>query len=395
MPVNLLACLYVLALLAGAASLVYLSGAIVGMARFRPRPTNETAGLSAATVLKPICGLDAGLYENLCSFCRQDYPEFQIVFGVRDAQDPAVAIIERVIAEHPERDLCLVVNPRIVGSNYKVSNLINMLVRAKHPLIVVADSDMRVRPDYLASVIAPFADAKVGAVTCLYRGLADQNWVSQLSAMHINEGFLPSVLVALSLGKLDFCFGATMAVRRTTLERIGGFEAIANQLADDHLLGTLVSRQGEDVRLAPYLVDNIIRERDVFAVLHHELRWARTLLTLAPVGYSLSFVTHPMTLALIGVPLAWISGLANWPAYTLLAVALVLRLLLHYVSRERLGLATPATPALTLLRELLSFGVWAGSFLGRSVSWREQNFSVDRDGQMAALDRYSRGSVKP
>jgi ceramide glucosyltransferase len=395
MPVTLLACLYVLALLAGVSALVYLGAAIAGMARFRPRPTAEIAGLPAATVLKPICGLDAELYENLCSFCRQDYPEFQVVFGVRDAHDPAVEIIERVIYEHPERDLCLVVDHRTVGSNYKVSNLINMLGRAKHAILVVADSDMRVRPDYLASVIAPFADAKVGAVTCLYRGLANDNWVSQLSAMHINEGFLPSVLVALALGKLDFCFGATMAVRRTTLARIGGFEAIANQLADDHLLGKLVSRQGEEVRLAPYLVDDIICERDLFAVLHHELRWARTLLTLAPVGYSLSFVTHPMTLALMNIPLAWIGGLAAWPAYTLLAAALVLRLLLHTISRRRLGLHAPAAPVLTLLREVLSFGVWAGSFLGRSVSWREQNFLVDRDGQMAALDRYSRGTLKP
>ncbi len=364
------------------ASLAYLLLALFATQRFGRRPAPPAGPTPPVTILKPVCGLDWELYENLRSFCLQDYPEYQVIFGVADRNDPAVAVVERLIREFPDLDLSLVIEARTVGSNRKVCNLINMYPQARHDLLNIADSDMRVSADYLVAVMGAFADPAVGAVTCLYTGTPRGGIASRLGAAFINEWFGPSVLVALTFQKLNFCFGATMAVRRDVLERIGGFNRLAQSLADDYLLGNLVSALGYKVALAPYLVENIVHEPGLSALFHHELRWARTVRTVQPIGYSLSFVTYALPVALLVFAL-WPSV---WVAGAVVAAATGLRVLLHFVVRRRLALKGPARPWLVPFRDCAGFAVWAASFLGREVSWREQRFFVHSDGNLSSKE---------
>jgi len=346
-----------------------------------PRPGPSGGPLPPVTLLKPVAGAEPNLESNLRSFCTQDYPEFQILFGVRDGRDPAIPIVERLVREYPQRHAALVVDARVAGSNYKISNVLNMMPHARHDLLVVADADCRVGPTYLAEVAAAFADPAVGAATCLYKGtplrprLADR-----LGAMFINEWFLPSVLVALLTEPLRYCFGATMAVRRDVLQKIGGFEALASYLADDYMLGHLVAGAGLKVVLVPHLVDITVDEGSPAALLRHELRWARTMRTVRPVGYALSGLTD-------AIPLTILCGaIRGFGSVDLLLVGLaaVLRVLAHYATRARLNLPGPAVPWLVPIRDLLTFGIRVMSFTGRRVAWQNQGFIVRPDGRMVA-----------
>lgn len=329
-----------------------------------------------ATLLKPLHGDEFELLENLRSFCVQEGGDYQIVFGVRDPDDPAIAVVERIRAEFPERDIDLVVDPRVIGANRKVSNLANMASRAKHDLIVVSDSDMRVGPDYLATVIGAFADPAVGAATCLYRGQPRADLPSRLGAMFINEWFLPSALIPAVFGRLSYCFGATMAVRREALSAIGSFETLANLLADDYMLGNLVARQGFKVALVPYLVENVIVEPSVKDLFLHELRWARTMRSVQPVGYALSSVTEMMPLAAIAAVLLFLNAASALPALGLCAVAVILRVALQ-MAVCTLGPARGRFfPWLIPFRDLLSLAVRVISFFGNRVLWRDAAYVI-------------------
>lgn len=345
-----------------------------------PRARPYAGVMPPITILKPIAGAEPNLEENLRSFCAQDYPDFQVLFGVRDPQDPAIPIARRLVAEFPART-ALVVDQAVAGSNYKISNVLNLMPHARHDLLVVADADCRVGPTYLAEIAAAFADPAVGAVTCVYKGtplrprLAD--W---LGAMFINEWFLPSVLVALLQEPLRYCFGATMAVRRDVLQAIGGFRPLASYLADDYMLGHLVAARGYKVVLAPHVVDITVDERSLPALVRHELRWARTMRTVRPISYALSGLTDAVPLALIWGAVRGFENIDLW----LLGAALGLRILTHYVARVRLKLAGPAVPWLVPVRDLLTFAIRVMSFTGRRVAWQNRGFIVQPDGRMVA-----------
>lgn len=370
---------FVVALAACTASILYLLWAIISVRLFERRQAAAGRRFAPVTVLKPVCGLDPGLYVNLRSFCEQDYPEYQVIFGVRSADDPAIDVINRVIRDLPGRDLSLVVDERAIGANGKVSNLVNMYGRAKHDILVVADSDMRVDRNYLKAVAAPFDASNVGAVTCLYKSSPVGGLASVLGSMFINEWFLPSVLVALTFMPVKFCFGATMAVRRSALEAIGGFPALASHIADDYMLGKLIAERGYKVAVARYMVENVVLEPDLKTLVRHELRWARTVRSVQPLGYSFSFVTNGVTMAFLFLLVAQFSALG----WALLAVALALRILLHYYVRAVFGIRGLATPWLVPLRDVLGFLVWCGSFFGRGVHWREQSYMLGAGGELA------------
>jgi len=365
-------------LLAGSsAGCAYLAYAGWVTRRFAARAQQRPVRSPPVSVLKPLCGEDPELYENLASLCRQDYPAWQIVFGVQDAADPAIAVVRRVMAEFPAAELKLVIEAGRRGGNLKVANLQNMVPAARHDVIVIADSDMRVSPDYLATVTAPLLDPAIGLVTCLYRGVPTGGFWSRLAALHINHGFLPQAMVADSLGASGGCFGATLALRRDTLAAIGGLAAIADQLADDHALGAAVRGLGRTVVLSPYLVDNVIAEPSLAALFRHELRWARTIRLVAPAGFLGSIVTHPMALALGALAL----GTQPIAAPVLLLAALSCRALMVRMVDRALGLV-PTPLWLMPGRDLLSFAVFAASFFARKVAWRDRTFRVGRDGQL-------------
>jgi ceramide glucosyltransferase len=358
---------------------VYLIGAAAAVLRFARRPLPVASNQPAVSVLKPLHGDEPDLYENLRSFAEQDYPGLQIVLGVNDAQDSALPAVHALIRDLPACDITLVVDARARGSNKKVANLENMFEVARHDVIVLADSDMRVDRHYLSAVTAPLRDPQTGVVTCLYKGVPAGGKWSPLGAMHIDFGFLPSALVAKSLGLGGGCFGATIALRRETLERIGGFARLRDELADDHRIGDEVRALGLSVVLSPYIVEARVFERSLADLWRHELRWARTVRAMAPAGFAGSVLSHPLVIAALAAAMAGFGLTAS----TFLVISWVLRWGTARVIAAALGLP-PAKPWLLPLRDALSFAVFVASFFGRTVFWRDQVFHVEASGRMTA-----------
>jgi ceramide glucosyltransferase len=333
------------------------------------------------TILKPLCGTEPETYECLKSFCDQDYPEFQIVFGVADSADPALAIVQQLQREFPRRDLQIALDRREHGSSRKISNLINMMALASAEYLVIADSDVRVARDYLSKIVVPLLDPQVGIVTCAYRGVSRQGLWSVLGSLFINDWFMPSVRVAAWAGSRSFAFGATIALRREVLAKIGGFSAISNHLADDYRLGELTRRLGLRTELSEVEVEVVVAERSFADLAQHELRWLRTIRAIRPAGYGFYFVTFGIPVALMGTFLAQ----ARPPALAMLATVLMTRMLL-FVGRRRHGFSL-ALISLIPLRDFLSLSLWGWSFLTRRVIWRDEHFEILRDGSALPIVR--------
>ena len=340
---------------------------------------NSTATLPAITILKPVAGLEADLYENLCTFCAQDYPQFQVVFGIPQADDPAAAVIADVARAFPGRAIVLVTGRAASARNLKVAQLMEMVKSAAHELLVVADSDTRVDSGYLRAVASAFADDDVGAATCVYRGAPRSGIASALGALMIDDQFVPSVLVAAG-GGVRFCLGATMAVTRRALHTIGGFAALSDYLADDQMLGELVSRAGTRVAIAPYVVDHIVDEPTLRKLWSHELRWARTSRAARPWGYMGYFITFVWPPALVYLLVAGSTTLG----LAILGAAVALRVASHYASRAGLRARGRDSLWLVPLRDVMGLAVWACSFFGRGVRWRDRALRIDARGRIVA-----------
>jgi ceramide glucosyltransferase len=356
----------------------YLIGAAVAVARFVRHPLSTSPHQPAVSILKPLHGMEPGLYENLRSFADQDYPSVQMVFGVNDPRDSALPIARALISDLPARDIALVIDPRSRGSNQKVANLENMLMAARHDILVLADSDMRVDRHYLAAVTAPLQDPRTGVVTCLYKGVSTGGKWSELGAMHINFGFFPGALVAEALSLGGGCFGATIALRRDTLERIGGgFARLRDELADDHRIGDEARALGLAVVLSPYVVEAHVAEPTFADLWQHELRWARTVRTIAPAGFAGSVLSHPVPIAALAAAAAGF-GLTSC---VFLVISCLLRWTTARVIARALGLP-PAKLWLLPVRDALSFAVFVVSFFGRTVFWRDRILHVEASGRM-------------
>jgi len=339
------------------------------------------------TVLKPVCGFEPNLMENLFSFCDQDFPAYQVIFGVQDHNDPAITVIKSIIARFPHKDLSLVIDKHAMGGNPKVNNLVNMFKKARHDIIVIADSDICVRRDYLKAVSAPFINTKVAATTCLYTATGDNNLASRLGIMFINDWFLPSALISALSVDLKFCFGASMAIRRNVLAEIGGFETLTNFLADDYVLGNEVSGLGHKVALVPYLVENLVFEESLKSLFLHELRWARTIRSVQPIGYTMSFVTETFALSIVaGITTYLHTSSLAWTVLPII-VTLALKVALHYFVQSRLALNSTYTPWLIPARDILSLAVRTAGIFGGKVRWRNQIMTVDRRGRLSPITK--------
>ncbi len=361
---------WIAAALAGVGVAQALAG-YVAVRRFRARPMPAAKHLPAVTVLKPLYGDEPLLEQALASVCAQDYPRFQVIFGVQDPNDPARAVAERVRNRFPDRDVLVLVDNSADGANRKVANLINMLPAAKHDVLVIADSDIHVAPDYLSSLVAALEQPGTGLVTTLYSGLpATTSAVAALGATSITHGFLPGALLARALGRQD-CLGATMALRRDTLGAIGGFASLLHHLADDNALGRLVRERGLAVRLATTVPATTVAEATMRDLLGHELRWGRTIRSLAPVQFAFSAVQFPLAWALLALLLsggeewALAVGLGAWVARATLAHGIDAALLRR---RDRRPAAAPVW--LLPLRDVMSVAVLLASYAGDRVVWR-------------------------
>jgi ceramide glucosyltransferase len=334
----------------------------------------------AVTILKPLCGAELELEANLASFCNQAYGgPVQLVFGIQAVADPAAAVVHRLIERFPDREIDLVVDPRLQCRNRKISNLINMLPRARHDVLVLSDSDIKVESDYLRRVVAALSVPGVGLATCLYRGLPVAGLWSSLSAASINQHFLPSVLVGLKLGLARPCFGSTIALRAETLDRIGGFGAFSNQLADDYAIGDAVRGLGLKVAIPPLLLAHICSEQSFGELVSHELRSARTLRLLDPWGYAGLVLTHALPLALVAASLQGFGAIG----LGLVALALACRVSLSIQVEamcEESGRRT--LPWLSPLRDLLSFAIFLASFLPGPMIWRGNRYALQSDGTL-------------
>jgi ceramide glucosyltransferase len=355
---------------------VYLLIAAVLVIRFRGHPVRSDAEPLPVTILKPLHGEGPRVYACLASFCKQRYAApVQIIFGVEDLADPAVSLVSRLQAEFPDRRIELEIDPHPHGGNRKVSNLANMARRAEHDMVILADSDIEVDADYLSRLAGALQQPGVGAVTCVYHGIPGRDAWTRLSALGINAQFLPNVVVGATCGIARPCFGATIAMRREMLARIGGLEQFAEALADDYAIGEAVRARGGNVAISPASVGHFCPDETAGELWAHEVRWARTIRSIDPLGHFGSVLSHPFPLALLGAMLGSTAGLA------VAALALLCRLAVLKSVERRFSLG--AQPYwLVPFRDLLSFAIFIWSLLGTGVSWSGRAFRVTPRGTL-------------
>jgi len=336
------------------------------------------AFLPPVSILKPVKGLDPEAYANFASFCQQDYPEFELLFGVATANDPAVPVIQQLQRDFPRCRIRLIV-AHADRPNRKACILHDLAAQASHEVLAVSDSDMRVTPDYLRRVVAPLADPAVGLVTCLYKGERPVTFTARMEALHMGATFLPSVLVARGFLEMRFALGATVVLRRRDLDRIGGFAAVADYLADDYQIGVRIAELGLRVHLSAYVVTAIIGPTTLQEQWDREVRWARCNRVCRPLEYPGILLTFSTPLALC---LLLVSGLSpvGWQA---LGGSVFLRWLIAWLVAGYTGDRVVRDWLLLLpIRDMLSALVWLVGGLGKGVTWRGESFLVQGDGRM-------------
>ena len=367
------------------AALAYQILALVSLWRFFKKPLSRLASADSPgiTIFKPVKGLAPESRECLESFLTLDYQPYQVLFGVSDPADPAWPLLESLCQAAPPGRVQAVLCPETWGHNPKVSTLRQLEPLARYNLLVVADGDVKVSPDFLDRVAAAFREPQVGLVSCPYRAGSADSLGSWLEALSISADFIPSVAVAQYVEGIRFALGATMAVTRTALAQIGGFAALADYLADDYQLGWRVHQAGFEVRLLPYVVETVNPRMRLKDYLSHQLRWTRTYRVCRPRGYFAYGITHALVFSLV---LWLISGLASW-ALGLVAATLALRLVLAWFSEKVCLGGKLNLTALFLLpvKDLLSFGLWLASFLGNEVVWQGRRYRLTPDGLLVPL----------
>lgn len=349
--------------------------------RFMAVQSPDTRTMPSVTLLKPLHFDSPGLAEDLETFLEQDYSGvIQIVFGVQSRNDPAIAIVNHLKTRHPAIDIELVVDERTYGHNAKVSNLINMAQHAKHEIILLSDSDISVSRRWLSKVVGALEQPGVGAVTCPYTGHDGANVWSTLAAMGTSYDFLPSVLFGTWWGMAHACLGSTIALRRFTLLQMGGFEAFSDFLADDYEIGRAVRQRGLRIAMLPLAVSHRCTEESASELLHHELRWSRTIRVLRPLGHIATLITYPLPLALAAI------ALLHGGVYSIAALILALFARIVLKSSVDRTFATVAGPLWLLpVRDIISMAVFLLSFFGQKVAWRGARYQVRPSGAMSQL----------
>ncbi len=366
--------LALLALVTG--SLVYCLLTIAAAVRYSAVRPPELHATPPISVLKPLAGAEDGLEENLRTFFEQNYPYFELLFAVRSPEDPAIAIVERLRARYRGIPARLIVTGEPPYPNAKVYSLDRMLAAASHDLVVMADSDIRVTPDMLSVIAAEFEDPALGLATCPYRAVPGPSFWSTLEAIGLNTEFLAGVLVARMLDGMKFALGPTIAARRETLARIGGFDAVKDYLAEDFVMGKLAAACGDGVILSSYVIEHHIGAQPFAQNLRHRLRWNRSTRRSRPWGYIGQFFTNPLPLALLlcAARPAW------WPV---LIPTAVLRAVAAWAASGHV-LHDPLTRRrwyLVPLQDVASFAVWIAGFFGNTILWRGRKYYVLPDGR--------------
>ncbi len=369
-------------------SAAYNLGVLLAARRFRRQASPEASGVLPSlgvSILVPLDGAEPGLEANLAAYCTLDYPgRVQIVVGSLDADDPALVVAKHVARRYPDADLSICAGAAVLGPNRKASLLAVMSEGARHPVIVAVDSDVRVAPDYLVRLVPTLLDPGVGLVSCVYRAPHPRGFSALYEALCINADFSPSVMLAHEIGRRDLAFGASLMLRRSTLDRVGGFAALVDYLADDHRLAELVIADGKRVAVAPYVVESDPGSTSLRGAFRHQLRWARTVRACAPWGHAANILTHGSSFALCTLVLAAMLPLGNL-ALVLAAGVLLLRFVAAAAAALALGARLSWTLLLVPLRDVAATAIWAASYAFNDVEWRGRRYRVGRGGRMVAL----------
>jgi ceramide glucosyltransferase len=380
-------------LVIAAAPLAYYVVAIFAARRFFGRKRGQVLRefTPPVSLLKPVRGVDFGSYENFLSFCRQDYPEYEILFAVNQESDPAVPLIRRLAREFPARRIRLIYGAEQIGANRKVNNQIGLAQEARHQILVLTDGDVRVGPNYLREVVAPFADVKVGVVTSFYRGIAEPSLGAELEAIGASSDFFAGVLVAAWTEGMTFALGASIVTTKEWMRKIGGFEAIADTHSDDYELGHRVAKAGGEILLSREVVWTMYPRQSARGFWEHQVRWARTVRLCRPLSYWGLIFTHGLPWAVVAASLAP----AKWVAGAFLAGYLVLRLAMAWtvgvwgvgdeVLRRRIWLVP--------LRDTIYFAVWGASFFSTRITWGGEEYTMEK-GQMVRTDAGSSADAR-
>lgn len=348
--------------------------------RARSLPSSSIFHWPAVTILKPVCGLEKHLKENLRSACLQDYPDFQVVFSVQDANDPAIPLLKELQQEYQER-ASVVIEPNHSCPNPKVGNLLGALAHARHEILVISDSDVRVAPDYLRHIVVPLADPTVGVVCTLYRATCVDRWFEKMELLTLSADFLPSVIFAYVTGTSKFCLGSSVAFRRTSLEEVGGLEALGAYLAEDYEIGKRLRVNGIRMVLVPYSVDLVIDLKDFSQWWDHQVLWDQKIRAARPVGFFATVVTRSVPFALLFAA----SRFGDTLGLAVLGAALGLRLataglIVGWGLKDPHGLKSlPLLP----LRDIAALISWALSLMRKKVVWRGSELTLTHEGQVA------------
>jgi ceramide glucosyltransferase len=357
------------------AAIAYYVIALFAARAFVKQKPPTAAALPPVSILKPLKGADPGIYESLRSHCVQDYPQFEIIFGVNDAADAAIPFIDRLKTEFPNVPIRTVISAQVLGANRKVSNLVQMLEQAQFDHVLINDGDIRVPADYLRSVMRWFGESKLGMVTCLYRAVAGKSVWSKIEALSISTDFMPGVLVARVVDRgVRFGLGSTMAVSREALDAIGGLRPLVDYLADDFELGKRIANAGYKVVIAAPVVETFLPDYRLKDFFEHQLRWGRTVRSSRLAGYFGLGITFGMLWALLTV----LATSGAWWSWILLASVLVLRFAITLVIGTRiLGDGEALSNFwLLLLRDLIAPIVWLLSLFGNRIVWRGEVFAL-------------------
>jgi ceramide glucosyltransferase len=385
MILDILAWIFLIPAIGGS---VYAVLCILAVVRFRTvtdkNPKHSFEPWPPVTVLKPVHGLEKNQRENLRSACLQDYPEYQVVFSVQDAEDAAIPLLEEIRREFGTERVTVAIENCQSGTNGKINNMIGGLKHARHEILVISDSDVFLRPDYLKTIVAPLSDPEVGCACTLYKAAGADTWFEKIELLTLNADFMANVLFAHVTGASKFCLGASAALHRSILEKIGGFEGLADYLVEDYEMGRRIWELGKKVEIVPYFVDTVVDLKRPSQWWHHQVYWDQNTRAARPFAFLATALVRSVPFALLYA----IARMGDPLGLGIMAGAILLRIIstaviLGWGLRDREGLRCLG---LLVFRDISSLITWLLAFTKRTTIWRGTSFILTRDGRLVARE---------
>jgi len=373
---------------------VYAILCVAAVIRLRSAGRSRRAAESCPplTVLKPVHGLEKNQRENLRSACLQDYPEYQVVFSVQSANDPSIPLLKEIQGEFGSGRVAVVIENCRAGTNGKINNMIGGLRHARYDLLVISDSDVHLKADYLKTIVAPLSDPEVGCACTLYKAAGAETWFERMELLTLNADFVPNVIFAHVSGASKFCLGASAALHRSTLNQIGGLEALSDYLVEDYEMGRRILLLGRKIAIVPYFVDTIVDLKGPSQWWSHQIYWDQNTRAARPVAFFATAIIRSVPFALLYAAVRLADGAGLWAFAGACSVRMVTAAaILSWGLRDREGLRS-----LWLLpfRDIASLATWVLAFLKRTTVWRGTSFVLTRDGRLVAAESIAKDELR-